>query len=158
MDNAAGSAPHPLKTTCCLSCGVGVGLSASSLVGRQSALGHQHWRRSAPPAPPLAISCLVKLVLLAYFCCRRLQLLDGCYWSWAPVCRGQRVSPGLSEDGLPLFPGCPHPPSDSPATPCCSRGGSILLPPIGTNDSALNWQGGGDPGPFRGRYCAEMYY
>ena len=31
-------------------------------------------------------------------------------------------------------------------------------PPIGTNDSTLNWQGGGDPGPFRGRYCAEMYY
>ena len=33
-----------------------------------------------------------------------------------------------------------------------------ILPPTGTNDSTLNCQAGGDPGPFRGRYCAEMYY
>ena len=33
-----------------------------------------------------------------------------------------------------------------------------LLPPTGTNDSTLNRQGSGDPGPFRGRCCAEMCY
>ena len=33
-----------------------------------------------------------------------------------------------------------------------------VLPPTGTNDSTLNRQGSGDPGPFRGRYCAEMCY
>ena len=34
----------------------------------------------------------------------------------------------------------------------------LVLPPFETNGSTLNRQGGGDPGPFRGRYCAEMYY
>ena len=34
----------------------------------------------------------------------------------------------------------------------------LILPPFETNGSTLNRQGGGDPGPFRGRYCAEMYY
>ena len=33
-----------------------------------------------------------------------------------------------------------------------------ILPPTGTNDSTLNRQGSGDPGPFRGRRCAEMCY
>ena len=35
---------------------------------------------------------------------------------------------------------------------------AVLLPPFGTNDSTLNRQGDGDPGPFRVRYCAEIYH
>ena len=53
------------------------------------------------------------------------------------------------------FFGRPVGPSPGPSG---SEAASSVLPPTGTNDSTLNRQGSGDPGPFRGRRCAEMCY
>ena len=52
----------------------------------------------------------------------------------------------------------PYPPGGAPEGPLTPPAAAYVLPPTGTNDSTLNCQAGGDPGPFRGRYCAEMCY